>query len=59
MQRTVTSNNDELIIISSVVNRDFWISSNDLLLGGKIVVFLELEIAKRTRESKIACGNTI
>jgi len=52
--RTVTSNDDELVVVGNVVNGDLWKGSDDLLLRWEVGALLEFEIANGAREGEVA-----
>ena len=56
--RTVTGNDDKLIIIRYIVNSNFRKGGDNLLLRREIRTLLELEITNGTREGKIAIDSS-
>lgn len=50
---TITSHNQELIVLVDIVYLDVWISGDYLLFWGKIGALLEFEIAYCARQSKV------
>jgi len=51
---TITSNNNELIVIRKLVHSDIRESRDNLLLWRQVCTFLELEVANSSGKSKIA-----
>jgi len=56
--RTITSDNNKLVIVGNVVDSDFWKGGDDLLLGWEIRALLELEIANGARQGKVAIDSS-
>lgn len=52
--RTVTSNDEEFIIVSKVVDCHVGESSNNLLLWGQVGALLELEVSDGSAEREVA-----
>jgi surfactin synthase thioesterase subunit len=52
--RTVTGHNQELVVLVDIVYLDIREGSDYLLLGRKIGALLELEVAYRARQGKVA-----
>lgn len=52
--RTVTGNDQKLIVVGQVMNSDVRESGDDLLLRWKICAFLELEVSNGSRKSQVA-----
>lgn len=51
---TITSNDDELVILSDVVNSHIWEGGNDLLLWSKLWRLLKLKITNGAGQGKVA-----
>jgi hypothetical protein len=51
---TITRDHQELVILVDVVYLDVWERGDYLLLGRKVGALLELKVAYRTREGKVA-----
>jgi hypothetical protein len=54
-RRTITGNNDELLLSSRGVDDDVWVDGDDLMLSIERIVLLELEVSDSSRESEVAC----
>ena len=51
---TITSHNQELIIIRDIMHSDVWERGDDLLLGGEFCALLKFEITNSSRERKVS-----
>jgi hypothetical protein len=57
-ERTIASNDEELIVVGKVVNGHVGVRRDNLKLGGKLGALLEFEIANGTRQGKVAVDTT-
>lgn len=53
-QRTVTSNDQELVVVTELVDGDIGESGNNLLLWWKVCALLELKVANGTAQGEVA-----
>lgn len=51
---TITSNDDEFIVVGELVHSYIWESCDDLLLWRQVCTFLELEITNGSGECKVS-----
>ncbi|KAG9385355.1 Protein phosphatase 2C isoform gamma [Pyrenophora tritici-repentis] len=51
---TIAGNNQELVVLVDVVDLNVWKGSDYLLLGWEVGALLELKIAYRARQRKVA-----
>jgi len=56
--RTVTGDNNKLVIVRNVVDSDFWEGGDDLLLRWEVRALLEFEIANGARQGKVAVDSS-
>lgn len=54
VERTITGDYQELIVVGKVVYHDVGVGGHDLLLGSKLGALLELEVADGSGESEVA-----
>jgi len=53
--RTITRDDEELLLSGRLMNDDIRIDGNDLMLSVKRVVLLEFEISNSSREGEVSC----
>ncbi len=51
---TITSDDEELIVLGDIVSDNIWVRCHNLLLRGKIGTFLEFEVTNGTRQCQVA-----